>query len=299
MSAMPLCHMVRPQGFGLEQLRRTLGNSAIREQCYFIYGTNNVLEIIAGFEQLLAHEEIEFGAEPLAAVHVAGIMVFLLHHEDLAGTQAKRTQFLQRCFDYMACTEETHVHQLCVEILNLLDANDSSVMMNLILCCRMASPLSTMARVVGTCLLWALLDRLTEIGLESHIMRPYGTLLLAVAVVNPGLYLESYLHALHLVVRLIASLLVLGPLGGQPEKLCHEAGIPEQLMQLTKDDAAVIFRWLMAIVEELRPQMVLGNDLGHLEERLVLLEAVCELMQLLHGHMIKFYQEAKILPAPK
>ncbi|KAH8313985.1 hypothetical protein KR067_007835, partial [Drosophila pandora] len=296
-SGMPLSHMVRPQGFGLEQLRRTLGHSAIREQCYFIYGTNNVLEIIVGFEQLLSQEEIEFGAEQLAAVHVAGIMVYLLHHEDLAGTQVKRTLFLQRCFDYLACTEATHVHQLCVEILTLLDAHDSSVMLNMILCCRMASPLSTMARVVGTCLLWALLDRLTDLGLDSHHMRPYATLLLVVAVVNPGVYLESYLHALHLVVRLISSLLVLGPLGGQPVKLCHEAGIPEEVMQLTKDDSAIIFRWLMAIVEELRPQMVMGNDLGYLEERLVLLEAVCELMQLLHGHMIKFYQEAKNLPA--
>lgn len=40
-----MAHMVRPQGFSLEQLRLTLGHSAIREQCYFIYGTNNILEV--------------------------------------------------------------------------------------------------------------------------------------------------------------------------------------------------------------------------------------------------------------
>jgi len=31
--------------------------------------------------------------------------------------------------------------------------------------------------------------------------------------------------------------------------------------------------------------------LGHLHERLVLLEAICELMQLLHGHLVKCHQE--------
>lgn len=57
----------------------------------------------------MAHEEIEFGAEPLAALHVAGMMVYMLHHEDLESTQMQRTICMQRCFDYMACTEETHV----------------------------------------------------------------------------------------------------------------------------------------------------------------------------------------------
>lgn len=57
----------------------------------------------------MSREEIEFGAEPLAGLHVAGMMLFMLHHNDLASTQVQRTLFMQRCFDYMACTEETHV----------------------------------------------------------------------------------------------------------------------------------------------------------------------------------------------
>ncbi|XP_044316772.1 uncharacterized protein LOC108049930 [Drosophila rhopaloa] len=287
----PMSHMVRPQGFSLEELRQTLGHSVIRDQCYFIYGTNNVLEIIAGFDELVEQEAIEFGAEQLAPVYVTGMMVFLLHHDDMAGTQVKRTLFLQRCFDYLACTEETHVHQLCVHILGLLDANDSGIMLNLILCCRAASPLSTMARVVGNCLLWAMLDRLADLGLDSHRLRAPGTLILAVAVVNPRTYLQSYLHALHLVVRLVSSLLVVGPLGGHGQKLCQETGVPEELMQLSKEDSAILVRWLIAIVEEMRPNMVESGDLGHLGEQLVLLEAICELMQLLHGHLVKCYQE--------
>ncbi|XP_070074968.1 uncharacterized protein [Drosophila takahashii] len=298
MEEYPMNHMVRPQGFSLEELRQTLGQSVIREQCYFIYGTCNVLEIIAGFDELLNQEEIEFGAEQLAPVYVTGMMVYLLNHEDMAATQVKRTLFLQKCFDYLACTEETHIHQICVYILGLLDANDSSVMLNLILCCRVASPLSTMARVVGNCLLWAMLDRLSDLGLDSHRLRASGTLLLVVAVVKPRIYVQSYLHALHLVVRLVSSLLVVGPLGAHGQQLCQETGVPEELMQLSKEDSSILVRWLIAIVEELRPQMVQNEDLGHLHERLVLLEAICELMQLLHGHLVKCYQERKDL-APK
>lgn len=63
----------------------------------------------------MSREEIEFGAEPLAGLHVAGMMLFMLHHNDLASTQVQRTLFMQRCFDYMACTEETHVGRLSIE----------------------------------------------------------------------------------------------------------------------------------------------------------------------------------------
>nr|XP_016923898.1 uncharacterized protein LOC108005219 [Drosophila suzukii]XP_016923899.1 uncharacterized protein LOC108005219 [Drosophila suzukii] len=295
MEELAMNHMVRPQGFSLEELRQTLGHSVIRGQCYFIYGTTNILEVITGFNELLNREEIEFGAEHLAPVYVTGMMVYLLHHEDLAATQVKRTLFLQRCFDYMACTEETHIHQVCVYMLSLLNANNSSVMLNLIHCCRVASPLSTMARVVGNCLLWAMLDHLSDLGLDSHRLRPAGTLLLVVAVVNPRTYVQSYLHALHLVVRLISSLLLVGPLGGHGQQLCQEAGVPGDLMKLAKEDSSILVRWLIVIVEELRPQMVDNDDLGHLHERLVLLEAICELMQLLHGHLVKCHQEKQDL----
>nr|XP_041631008.1 uncharacterized protein LOC108083612 isoform X2 [Drosophila kikkawai] len=284
-----MAHMVRPQGFSLEQLRLTLGHSAIREQCYFIFGTNNILEIIAGFDHLLSQEEIEFGADRLAAIHVTGMMVYLLHHENMASTQVKRTLFMQRCFEYLACTEETYVHHLCSQILGLLEASDSEVMLNLILCFRVASPLSLMARVVANCLLWAMLARLTDLGLDSHRLRPCPALLLVVAMVNPRVYVESYMHALHLVVRLISCLLIVGPLAGNGQILCQEIGVPPELLELTKEDSAILFRWLTAIVQDLRPQMLSG-DLGHLEERLVLLEAICELMQVLHGHLIKCYQ---------
>ncbi|XP_039500360.1 uncharacterized protein LOC120457153 [Drosophila santomea] len=286
-----MSHMVRPQGFSLDELRQTLGQSMIREQCYFIYATSNIVEIMAGFDQLLNQEEIDFGAEQLAPVYVTGLMVYMLHHDDMVATLVKRTLFLQKCFDYMACTEETHIHKLCVHILGLLDTNSSSTMLNLILGCRVASPLSTMARVVGNCLLWAMLDHMSDLGLDSHRLRPAGTLLLVVAVVKPRVYVQSYLHALHLVVRLISSILVVGPLGGQGQQLCQETGAPEDLMKLAKDDCSIIVRWLIAIVEELRPLMVENNDLGHLHERLVLLESICELMQLLHGHLVKCYQE--------
>ncbi|XP_017064995.1 uncharacterized protein LOC108103819 [Drosophila eugracilis] len=284
-------HMVRPQGFSLEQLRQALGNSVIREHCYFIYGTNNILQLISGFDELLNQEVIEFGAHQLAPIYVTGMMVYLLHHENLAATQVKRTLFLQKCFEYMACTEETHIHQICVAMLGLLDTNNSSVMLNLIICCRVASPLSTMGRVIGNCLLWAMLDRLSDLGLDSHRLRSPGTLLLVVAVVNPRVYVQSYLHALHLVVRLISSLLLLGPLGSNAQQFCQETGVPVELMLLSKEDSTILVRWLIAIVEEMRPQMVDNEDLGHLHERLVLLEAICELMQLLHGHFVKYYQE--------
>lgn len=150
-------------------------------------------------------------------------------------------------------------------------------------------PLSMMARVVANCLLWAMLARLTDLGLDSHRLRPCPTLLLVVAMVNPRVYLQSYMHALHLVVRLISCLLIVGPLGGNGQRLCQEIGVPPELLELTKEDSAILFRWLTAIVQDLRPQMLSG-DLGHLEERLVLLEAICELMQILHGHLIKCYQ---------
>ncbi|XP_052856088.1 uncharacterized protein LOC128264572 isoform X1 [Drosophila gunungcola] len=291
----PMSPIVRPQGFSLEELRQTLGHSVIRDQCYFIYGTNNVLEIIAGFNELLNQEAIEFGAEQLASVYVTGMVVYLLHHEDMTGTLVKRTLFLQSCFDYLACAEETHIHQICVHILDLLDANNSGTMLNLIHCCRVASPLSTMARVIGNCLLWAMLDRLSNLGLDSHRLRASGTLLLVAAVVNPRIYLQSYMHALHLVVRLVSSLLVVGPLGGHNQQFCQETGVPEELMQFSKEDAAILVRWLIVIVEEMRPQMVESEDLGRLGERLVLLEAVCELMQLLHGHLVKCHQEINAL----
>ncbi|XP_017045663.1 uncharacterized protein LOC108091139 [Drosophila ficusphila] len=287
----PISHVIRPQGFSLEELRQTLGHSVIREQCYFIYGTNNILEIISGFDELLNQEQIEFGAEQLASVYVTGMMVYQLHHENLADTQVKRTLFLQRSFDYMACTEETHIHQICVNILSLLDINNSDVILNLISCCRVASPLSTMARVLGNCLLWAMLDRLADLGLDSYRLRSPGTLLLVIAMVNPRTYLQSYLHVLHLVVRLISGILIVGPLGGHCQQFCQETGVPEGLMQLAREDSSVLVRWLIAVVQEMRPQMVGDGDLAHLHERLVLLEAICELMQILHGHLVKYYQE--------
>lgn len=66
-------------------------------------------QIISGFDELLNQEGIQFGADKLAAVYVCGLMVYLLHHEDTSATQVKRTLFLQKCFNYMACSEESHV----------------------------------------------------------------------------------------------------------------------------------------------------------------------------------------------
>eukprot|EP00099_Drosophila_melanogaster_P004865 NP_001245643.1 uncharacterized protein Dmel_CG15728, isoform B [Drosophila melanogaster] len=285
-----MSHMVRPQGFSLEELRQTMSRSAIREQCYFIYATGNILEIISGFDELLNQEGIQFGADKLAAVYVCGLMVYLLHHEDTSATQVKRTLFLQKCFNYMACSEESHIHQVCVHVLGLLDIQSSSTMLNLILGCRVASPLCTMASVVANCLLWAMLDHMSDLGLDLHRLRPANTLLLVVAVVKPHIYVISYLHSLHLVVRLISSILLIGPFNAQGQQLCQETDVPEDYMKLARDDCSILVRWLIAIVDELRPLMVENNDLGHLHERLVLLESICELMQLLHGHLVKCYQ---------
>ncbi|XP_023161652.1 uncharacterized protein LOC111593161 isoform X2 [Drosophila hydei] len=252
-----------------------------------MHSSDNVIELIEAFGQLMSREEIEFGAEPLAGLHVAGMMLFMLHHNDLASTQVQRTLFMQRCFDYMACTEETHVHELCTQILSLLDLNQSDNMLNLILCCRNASTLGTMAQIVSSCLLWAMLDKLTDLGFDEYRLRPYSELMMAIAMVNPLVYLQNYLHSLNLIVRVIAGLLIAGPYGST-EKLRNEVGVPQDMLEFPNADAAVLFRWLNTIVEELRDELQLRD--AHVQERMIILETSCELMKLVHAHLAEFYQ---------
>ncbi|KAM8719617.1 hypothetical protein ACLKA7_005794 [Drosophila subpalustris] len=285
---MPAHVSTRPQGFDIEQLRQILGQSSLKDKTEFIHDTDNVLEFIERLGQLMAHEEIEFGAEPLAALHVAGMMVYMLHHEDLASTQVQRTIFMQRCFDYMACTEETHVHDLCSEILGLMDINDADTMLNLIVCCRSASPLNTMAQIVSSCLLWAMLDKLTDLGFVTHRLRAYTEIMMAIAMVNPLDYLQNYLHSLNLILRVIGALLMAGPYGST-DKLRSEAGVPLEMLVLPNDDAAVLFRWLNAICDELRDELQVRD--AHVQERMVVLEIACELMQLVHANLAEFYQQ--------
>ncbi|EDW06006.2 uncharacterized protein LOC6585536 isoform X2 [Drosophila mojavensis] len=278
---------IRPQGFDIEQVRQAMVKSSLNEKIQFINSTDNVIELIEAFGQLMSREEIEFGAEPLAGLHVAGMMLFMLHHNDLASTQVQRTLFMQRCFDYMACTEETHVHDLCTQILLLWDVNQSDNMLNLILCCRYASPLGTMAQIVGSCLLWAMLDKLTDLGFDEYRLRPYPELMMAIAMVNPLVYLQNYLHSLNLIVRVIAALLIAGPYGST-EKLRNEVGVPEHVLEFPNADAAVLFRWLNTIIEELRDELQVRD--GHVQERMIILEASCELLKLVHAHLADYYQ---------
>ncbi|EDW81913.2 uncharacterized protein Dwil_GK25514 [Drosophila willistoni] len=276
-------HAIRPQGFDIEYFRLIIGQSYNADKCGFIYETDNIIELINGFDEMMNKEDIDFGAESLASIHVAGIMVYMLYHNDLSDTEVRRTIFLQRCFDYMACTEETHIHELCAEILCLLDLNHPGSILNVIICCRHACVLSTMAQIVSTCLLWSMLDRLTDLGLDAHRLRPYPELMVAIAIVNPSVYLQSYLHALNLIVRLIAALLAVGPCGST-ERLCQEVGVSKEIFKLSEDDAIDIFRWLNAILTELRVDMHLLKD-AQTDERLVVLELTCELMQQLHQHL--------------
>ncbi|XP_068154833.1 uncharacterized protein [Drosophila tropicalis] len=276
-------HAIRPQGFDLEHFRIIIGQSFIADKCAFIYQSDNIIELINGFEQMMSQEEIDFGAESLASIHVAGIMLYMLYHNNLSDTEVRRTIFLQRCFDYMACTEETHIHELCVEIVCLLDLSHSGSILNVIICCRHASVLSTMAQIVSTCLLWSMLDRLTDLGLDAHRLRAYPELMVAIAIVNPSVYLKSYLHALNLIVRLIAALLAAGPCGST-EKLCREVGVPRDMFKLSKDDAIGIFRWLNIILTESKVDLDLLKD-APTDERLVVLELTCELMQQLQQHL--------------
>ncbi|XP_064540617.1 uncharacterized protein LOC135430003 isoform X1 [Drosophila montana] len=278
---------IRPQGFDIEQLRQIVVQSCLKEKAQFIHSSDNVLELIEAFGQLMSREEIEFGAEPLAALHVAGMMLYMLHHNDLSSTQVQRTLFMQRCFDYMACTEETHVHELCTQILSLLDINESDNMLNMVTCCRNASPLGTMAQIVSTCLLWAMLDKLTDLGFDAYRLRAYPELMMAIAMVNPLVYLQNYLHSLNLIVRVIGALLIAGPYGST-EKLRNEVGVPQDMLEFPNADAAVLFRWLNTIVEELRDELQLRD--GHVQERMIVLETSCELMKLVHLHLAEFYQ---------
>ncbi|XP_060662694.1 uncharacterized protein LOC132795807 isoform X1 [Drosophila nasuta] len=279
---------IRPQGFAIEQLRQILDHSSLKDKTLFVHITDNVLELIDGIGQLMSREEIEFGAEPLATLHVTGMMVYMMHHDDLASTQVQRTMFMQRCFDYMACTEETHVHELCGQILCMLDINDSDIMLNLIICCRSASPLNTMAQIVCNCLLWAMLDKLTDLGFDSYRLRAYPEMMMAIAMVNPLDYLQNYLHSLNLIVRVIAALLMAGPYGSI-EKLRNEVGLPLDMLVLPTDDAAVLFRWLNTIVKELRSELQVRDS--RVQERMVVLETTCELMKLVHANLTEFYQQ--------
>ncbi|KAH8265157.1 hypothetical protein KR044_004154, partial [Drosophila immigrans] len=279
---------IRPQGFAIKQLRHVLAHSSLREKTLFVHISENVQELIDGLGQLMVREEIEFGAEPLAALLVSGMMVYMMHHDDLASTQVQRTMFMQRCFDYMACTEETHVHELCAQILIMLDLNDSDIMLNLIICCRSASPLNTMAQIVCNCLLWAMLDKLTDLGFDTHRLRAYPEIMMAIAMVNPLEYLQNYLHSLNLIVRVIAALLMAGPYGST-EKLRNEVGLPLDMLVLPSEDAAVLFRWLNTIVEELRGELQVRDS--HVQERMVVLETTCELMKLVYANLTEFYQQ--------
>lgn len=325
-----MSHMVRPQGFSLEELRQTMSRSAIREQCYFIYATGNILEVI--------HIHIIITLSNLFTCSVRLYLV-LMNCSTRRGSNSEQINWL-RCMyavwwfiysimrtrrpprwkELFSCKSASiiwhaprkamwvciymfeiyifwsfpffaqQIHQVCVHVLGLLDIQSSSTMLNLILGCRVASPLCTMASVVANCLLWAMLDHMSDLGLDLHRLRPANTLLLVVAVVKPHIYVISYLHSLHLVVRLISSILLIGPFNAQGQQLCQETDVPEDYMKLARDDCSILVRWLIAIVDELRPLMVENNDLGHLHERLVLLESICELMQLLHGHLVKCYQ---------
>ncbi|XP_046868384.1 uncharacterized protein LOC6649213 isoform X2 [Drosophila willistoni] len=242
-------HAIRPQGFDIEYFRLIIGQSYNADKCGFIYETDNIIELINGFDEMMNKEDIDFGAESLASIHVAGIMI----------------------------------HELCAEILCLLDLNHPGSILNVIICCRHACVLSTMAQIVSTCLLWSMLDRLTDLGLDAHRLRPYPELMVAIAIVNPSVYLQSYLHALNLIVRLIAALLAVGPCGST-ERLCQEVGVSKEIFKLSEDDAIDIFRWLNAILTELRVDMHLLKD-AQTDERLVVLELTCELMQQLHQHL--------------
>ncbi|XP_022223473.1 uncharacterized protein LOC111074825 isoform X1 [Drosophila obscura] len=293
---------IRPLGFDLQELRLVIEVSPLRHLCPFLFATDNIYEIMDGFNSLMNGETIAFGAGPLGTLMVAGIMVYMLNHAELQTSHVKRTLFLQRCFNYMACTEETHVNDLCAAILNKINIRDSDHMLNLILCCHHASPLCTMAQLVCSCLLWAVLDWLTDMGMGSHRLRPYSELKLAISLVNPSVCVESYLHGLNLTVRVVSALLVVGPYGST-EQICNEVGVAPGLFVLPDDDASIVFRWLSAVVNELRHSM--GQADGHMEERIVVLEVACDLMLMMHEHLLIIYQrmrdldpEAEILPLP-
>ena len=179
------------------------------------------------------------------------------------------------------------VHELCTQILALLDINESDNMLNLVTCCRNASPLSSMAQIVSTCLLWAMLDKLTDLGFESYRLRAYPELMMAIAMVNPLEYLQNYLHSLNLIVRVVAALLIAGPYGSTV-KLRTEVGVPQDMLEFPNADAAVLFRWLNNIVDELRDELQLRD--GHVQERMIVLEISCELMKLVHAHLTEYYQ---------
>ncbi|EDV92281.1 GH24131 [Drosophila grimshawi] len=284
---------MRPQGFAIEELRQILSQSELKNITQFIHTSDNVLELIDGFMQLMAREEIDFGVQTLAGLHVAGIMIYMLHHDDLDSTQMQRMKFIQRCFDYLACTEDKHVHELCTQILCLLDLNDSQHVLNTINCCRIASPLSTMAQLVCTCLLWAMLDNLTDLGFDTYRLRAYPDIMMAVAMVNPLLYLQDYPQSLNLIVRIIGALLLIGPYGCT-EKLRLEMGLPQQMLEFPESDAAVLFRWLTAISEELRYELQLQD--GHGQDLMVILEISYEVMKLVHSHLSAFYQRLYYQP---
>ncbi|XP_034670850.1 uncharacterized protein LOC117903128 isoform X2 [Drosophila subobscura] len=294
---------IRPLGFDLQELRFVIELSPLRHACPFLFATENIYEIMDGFNLLMDSETIAFGAGPQGALMVAGMMVYLLNHAELQLSHVKRTLFLQRCFNYMACTEETHVNDLCVYILKKINIRDSDHMLNLILCCHDASPLCTMAQLVCNCLLWAVLDWLTDMGTGTHRLRPYSELKLAISLVNPSVCVESFMHGLNLTVRAVSALLVVGPYGNT-EQICHDAGVSPTMFVLPDDDASFVFRWLSAVVNELRHSM--GQADGHMEERIAVLEVACELMLMMHEHLLIIYQrlrdldpEAEILPLPE
>ncbi|SPP89469.1 Hypothetical predicted protein [Drosophila guanche] len=271
--------------------------------CPFLFATEDIYEIMDGFHLLMDNESIAFGAVPQGTLMVAGMMVYLLSHEELQLSHVKRTLFLQRCFNYMACTEETHVNDLCFYILKKINIRDSDHMLNLILCCQDASALCTMAQLVCSCLLWAVLDWLTDMGTGIYRLRPYSELKLAISLLNPSVCVESFMHGLNLTVRAISALLVVGPYGNTVQ-ICHDAGVSPTIFVLPDDDASFVFRWLSDVVNELRRSMDQAD--GHMEERIAVLEVACHIMLVMHEHLLIVYQrlrdldpEAEILPLPE
>lgn len=168
-----------------------------------------------------------------------------------------------------------------------MDINDADIMINLIICCRSGSQLNTMAQVVTSCLLWAMLDKLTDLGFDTYRLRAYPEIMMAIAMVNPLDYLQNYLHSLNLIVRVIEALLIAGPYGST-EKLRNEAGVSQEILVFPNDDAVVLFRWLKTIVDELHGEIQVRD--AHVQERMVILEISCELMKLVHANLTEFHQ---------
>ncbi|EDW38757.1 GL13137 [Drosophila persimilis] len=103
-----LCNAIRPLGFDLQELRLAIEVSPLRHLCPFLFSTENIYEIMDGFNSLMNGERIASGAGPLGTLIVAGIMRYMMSHAELHKSHVKRPRFQQHLFIHMACTEATH-----------------------------------------------------------------------------------------------------------------------------------------------------------------------------------------------